>query len=483
MGDDRGDADPKGIGQEAGAENASPSTPAAAASGLSPLSEADRKRLQQNFQRGEQNFNRNIDYAIEMFILCVLGDPGNVIYLQALLGALRKKHSGKSRGLAGVLAAGGRAKVRKLAAAGKHQDAIKAGIDIIKSNPGDHNCLLALAEVAGKLGADDAQGAYLKAALDTVPKDVEVNRQCAKFAADHGNFDQAIACWVRVKDIKGVGEEAEREISRLQVDKTIGAGRSTGGRAGAKPSATTPSGEPPADPIAVLRKTIHDDPTQVDARLELADLLEKQQNFDEAHKAMADALAASGNDVKVQELIEDRQIRWAKQRVHVAEKRFADDASDAHKQTLEQLKLAAVKQEIDIYAARAARYPENISWRYELATRLKAVGRFADAIRHFQEVLKDPRRKGLVALELGECFQRIKQYQLAMQNYEAAVDALSDREAEQKKRALYRAGVLATGLEDYDTAQKHLTTLAGIDFGYQDVAGRLDKLASMRDST
>jgi tetratricopeptide (TPR) repeat protein len=194
-------------------------------------------------------------------------------------------------------------------------------------------------------------------------------------------------------------------------------------------------------------------------------------------------LSASGNDVKVQELIEDRQIRWAKQRVHVAEKRFSDDASDAHKQTLEQLKLAAVKQEIDIYAARAARYPENISWRYELATRLKAVGRFADAIRHFQEVLKDPRRKGLVALELGECFQRIKQYQLAMQNYEAAVEALSDREAEQKKRALYRAGVLATGLEDYDTAQKHLTALAGIDFGYQDVAARLDKLASMRDST
>lgn len=485
MGEDRGETDPNDAGQAAGAGNASLAAEASAGSGLSPLSEPERQRLQQNFQRGEQNFNRNIDYAIEMFILCVVGDPSNVIYLQSLLGALKKKHSGKSRGgLAGVFSAGGRAKVRKLTATGKPLDAIKAGIDILKGNPSDHNCLLAMAEAAAQLGAEEAQGAYLKAALDAVPKDVEVNRQCAKFAADHGNFDQAIACWVRVKDIKGVADEAEREISRLQVDKTIGTGRLAGGagpakKASAEPAAATAT----ADPISVLRKKIQEDPTQVEPRLELADLLEKQQKLDEAEKTLADALAASGNDVKVQEHIEDRQMRWAKQRVHVAEKRFAEDASDTNKKTLDQLKLAAAKREVDVYAARAERYPENVSWRYELAMRLKAVGRFSDAIRHFQEVLKDPRRKGLVALEVGECFQRIKQYQLALQNYETAVETLTDREAEHRKRALYRAGVLATGLEDYDTAKKHLSALAGVDFGYRDVAARLDKLSSIGDST
>jgi hypothetical protein len=59
---------------------------------------------------------------------------------------------------------------------------------------------------------------------------------------------------------------------------------------------------------------------------------------------------------------------------------------------------------------------------------------------------------------------------------------LSDREAEQRKRAFYRAGVLATGLEDFETAKKHLSALAGIDFGYRDVAARLDKLASIGDT-
>ena len=87
----------------------------------------------------------------------------------------------------------------------------------------------------------------------------------------------------------------------------------------------------------------------------------------------------------------------------------------------------------------------------------------------------------MVSLELGECFQKIKQYQLAMQNYQTAVETLTDREMELRKRALYRAGVLASGLDDVDSARKYLSMLAGLDFGYRDVAQRLDKLGSAKD--
>ena len=42
--------------------------------------------------------------------------------------------------------------------------------------------------------------------------------------------------------------------------------------------------------------------------------------------------------------------------------------------------------------------------------------------------------------------------------------------------------MLAAELDDRDRAEKHLTQLAAIDFGYRDVADRLDKLAAIRDS-
>jgi tetratricopeptide (TPR) repeat protein len=217
--------------------------------------------------------------------------------------------------------------------------------------------------------------------------------------------------------------------------------------------------------------------------LELADLLERDVSMDEAEQVLAAALAASGNDLKIREHVEDRHLRWGRHKVLMAEKRLeGGDSADA-RATVERLKTAQAKREIDIYAARAARYPENVIWKYELAMRLKAAGNYAEAIRHFQEVLQDPRRKGAVSLELGECFQKIKQYELAMRNYEAAVELLTEREAELRKRALYRAGVLASGLGDPDAARKHLSALAGLDFGYRDVAARLDKLGTVTDNS
>jgi tetratricopeptide (TPR) repeat protein len=88
----------------------------------------------------------------------------------------------------------------------------------------------------------------------------------------------------------------------------------------------------------------------------------------------------------------------------------------------------------------------------------------------------------LVQLHLGESFQYIKQFKLALASYEASIQAADDADSETKKLALYRAGVLAADLNDRERAEKHLTQLAAIDFGYRDVADRLDKLAALRDS-
>ena len=182
------------------------------------------------------------------------------------------------------------------------------------------------------------------------------------------------------------------------------------------------------------------------------------------------------NIVKIFEHLEDRQIRWAKRRVMLAEKQLQTTDSEDNKETVVRLRTALLKQEIDIFAARAERYPDNVSWKYELAMRLKTTGSPAEAIKFFQQVQIDSRRRGAVALELGECFQKIKQYPLAMRNYQTAVESLGDREVELRKRALYRAGVLAAALKDKDGALKFLSNLAEIDFGYRDVAERLKKL-------
>ncbi len=462
-----------------------------ASAGAATLTPVERSRLLQCFTRGTQNAPTNLDYAIEMFAVCVAGDPSNAVYLQGLLGVLKRKHAGKKGlGLSNLWSAGSRVGLKKLAATAQWRDIVKQGVEIIKSNPGDHACLLAMAEACGNLMYGDAQGVYLRAALDASPADAEVNRQCARFAANQGHFDQAIECWRRISNQKGLREEADREIARLSVEKTIVAGQGMVGRptagagaAGKKPEAGGPTASAPTDRVAELTAQIRATPTAIDAYLELADLLERDATVEQAEKVLAQALAASGNDLKVQEHIEDRTLRWSRHKVLLAEKRLADGDTPEARALVERLKGAQIKQEIDVYAARCARYPENVIWKYELAMRLKAAGNHTEAIKHFQQVVQDPRRKGAVSLELGECFQKIKQYQLAMRSYQAAVEALTDREPELRKRALYRAGVLATGLEDPDSARKYLSALAAIDFNYRDVAQRLDKLGAAKDNS
>jgi tetratricopeptide (TPR) repeat protein len=434
----------------------------------------------QCFRTGTQAAG-NAQYAIDMFSACVNGDPGNAVFLQAFLAALRRKFGAKKSGtFTSLLSAGGRTGMKRAASNAQWRDVIKQGVEILKSNPADHACLLAMAEACGNLMFVDCQAVYLRAALDAAPADAEVNRQCGRFAASQGNFDQAIECWRRIARIKGLAEEADREIAQLSVDKTITAGKGLVGRAGNQAAAAEPTKA--GDRRAELTQSLRDNPADVEGTLELADLFEQDGRIDEAEKLLARALSASGNELKVREHVEDRQLRWAKSKVMIAEQRLATSDTPEHRETVDKLKRAQLRQELEVFGARCSRYPENLTWKYELALRLKAAGKFPEAIRHFQEALKDVRRKGAISLELGECFQSIKQYPLAMQNYEAAVEVLTDRELDLRKRALYRAGVLAAGLKDLDAAQKHLSAVAGLDYGYRDVAERLDKLRSAKDN-
>jgi Tfp pilus assembly protein PilF len=111
-------------------------------------------------------------------------------------------------------------------------------------------------------------------------------------------------------------------------------------------------------------------------------------------------------------------------------------------------------------------------------------GKYREAITAFQEARGDPKRKAAVHTELGKCFEQIKQFKLAIDNYQVSLEHMGDRDKELRKRALYRIGVLAMDKlapPDLDRAEKYLTELAGYDFGYKDVSERLDKIAKMRD--
>jgi tetratricopeptide (TPR) repeat protein len=475
---------------------------------------ATRQRLQSVFEHARRSAEKKEhDYAHDLFTQCFVDDGANLIYLQHLLANLSQKFGNSKKGstLASIKITRPRMSLSKAADKRQWRDAFAAAADALKLNPWDIGTLLALAEVYEAVKADECQWFVLRWALDAAPKDVNVNRSAGRLLGGMGQFDQAIACWRRVLAVKPIDEEASKAVSQLGVEQTIRKGgyqqellhgaladaskleASVRGNAaegdaeislpaGGK-ATTQPATQDSASRERELRARLDAAPADLPTYLELAGLYSSQERFREAQQILSRALDASGGgDLAIRERLEDAQLQHAQQQVHIAKRRAEVEKSDEAKELARRMAARANQAELEVYSARSAREPANLRLKYEMGLRFKRAGKFREAIQALQAASDDPRLKAQIQIQLGESFQHIRQFRLALSSYEAAIAATDSMQLDTRKLALYRAGVLSLEMEELEKAEKLLTELAAVDFGYRDVADRLDKLAQMRDS-
>ncbi|MEM9187387.1 MAG: hypothetical protein AAGB00_12910 [Planctomycetota bacterium] len=488
------------------------------------LPAAVQQRLHQVFLHAGKSFEKgDHDYAHDLYTQCVSEDPSALAYAQHFRANLTKRAGAgrKASAFGGLLSKSGRGAVEKPAAKGAWQDAFAAGCQALQKNPGDIGVLQAMAAAAGELGHADCQLYYLRWALDINGADVETNRMAGFALAGVGEFDQAIACWRRVLQNKPNDEEASKQVSRLSVEKTIHVGgykadvqAEDGGAAAistarvADLAATESDGAPrlptpegaesaPTEDFEQAEKrllaAIDAQPTVLGNYPELAEhypnaarLKDADRLLQQAHAAaeQVSPVAAAG----VQEKLEDVRLRRVRQQVEVARSRVASNDNEETRKLLTKVVEQASRAELAVYAARADRSPGDSRLHFEIGIRHKRLGEYREAIKAFQAARGDSSRLAETQIFLGECFQHIEQYKLAMSSYEAAIEQTETTVAgaakeDVRKLCLYRAGVLAMGMRDYDRAEQRLTELAALDFSYRDVAGRLDKVAAMRKDT
>ena len=447
-----------------------------------PLTAAEKMRNQQTFDTGEKSAKRREwDYAIQMYGQSVVGDPNNLDYAKAFIETVQKKYNNNKKG-SRVAAFTGIMPKAALAKGLKKQDypsAVKAGVELLKLNPWEIPTLMQMATAVAGLGCYDGQLFYLRQARDNAadPGDVEILRACAEALAFLGQFDQAIACWERVKKHHPENNEAQSAIASLHTDKInyVGSGKEDAKAAAKKAGAGAREEE--------LRERNNLDPTDVGAANELSDLLCREERYTDAEAVLQKTLAATA-DIKVRETLEDVLRRGSQHRLSVAERKYQAEPTEENKEEVRRLRKELIRVELEVFRSRSERYPGNTNWKYEFALRLKLAGNYTEAIRAFQEARSDPKRKAVVYIELGDCFVKIKQFKLALKNYVDSLDNMTDRDIEPRKRALYSGGVVAMDyLDDLDSAERLMSELAGMDFSYKDVGDRLEKIHQRRDGT
>ena len=465
-----------------GSDEIPPETPSG---GLEPIPPGKRKRLQQMFEHANRMMAQdNFDYASELLSQCVTTDPANFAYLQAFLANLKKKYGNNKKGnnMAFMKKATlGRA-VSKAAGQKDWLGVIKSGVEALRINPWEIPILRQMAEAVKELGCDEVELVYLKTALEANSKDFDVNWRCAQALKERKQYDQAIACLHRCEQIRAGDEAVQRAIASLAVEKTLD---TFPAEANKKKKAHAPGAAPVEEEsqIEKLEKDIARHPDDLPRYIELSDLYLQDEVYDKAEEVLTKALELSKGDADIRERLEEAQVRRMRSQLLLLKKQGEENGGPKVEAEFKELKLKLAAKELEVYQARVERYPTNFGFKYDLAIRFQMLGRYNEAIGEFQQAQKDPRFKGRSLLALGQCFQHIKQYNLAMRHFEQANEEIPDRDVENKKLTLYRAGKLALFLKDLEVAERYLTTLAGLDFSYRDVADLLDKIAKLKDDS
>jgi tetratricopeptide (TPR) repeat protein len=475
-----------------------------------------RRRLKQCFEHATKLAEQDkydYDYANKLLTDCVANDPGNLEYVEAFLHNLQRKYQNNKKG-SGYSGFGSRGAFKKALSQEDWREVLKQGAPLLAANPWDVPTLRGMAQACEALRFDDVELRYLKNALDANSRDIEVNKHCARTLAGVGDYDQAIACWHRVEEIKKSDPDASKMISELTLEKQrmrsgipmpVGAKthrrppvERTGGiiQPAALPPAPSaaPAAEPDEEaaddpakkrdikltPRQLLERATSDFPTILDNYLKLADLLIVERKFVDAERTLARALQVSGGDPAVREQLEDVQMQGARYQLSREERKARKENTERAAEMVGEMREAVNRLELEIYGARAERHPHDLAVKFELALRLKRAQNYAEALKYFDQARELSPKKAEALLEGGECLQHLKSFERALKCYVRAAEAAAD-DPEGRKLALYRAGVLATGMKRFDDARQLLGRLAELDPQYKDVPSRLDKLKRIRD--
>lgn len=455
--------------------------------GREPMSPKKRKIYQQLFQKGSQLAAKGeYAYAIDCFKKCVLGDTANRMYAENLVSTLQKKYGENKLGTMTKMSLKTKhGNLTQLVSRGKWEDVLKTGISALEVYPYDAYTLSSMAKACENLEFEDTELYFYDAALKTNLKDPDLNIQYADAldrSSEDGDYsdrvqklEQAVRCYQRVKAARPTDPKVSKRYNDIQVrHATVKSKYEDAERA---KEVQIQKKEDRVSPEDRLKKAIKKDPTNMSNYLELAELLQGSGKYQEAEQWLEQAAEKAADDDAIQDQLMNVKLRIRREAVDQAKADARDQKTEAAKEKYDQARKELLAFELEHYQKQVERYPNNVDFQFAYAERLEQVGKIKEAITAFQKARGDQSNQGPILMGLGRCFQRIKQYQLALDHYRKAVESTPSTKEDELKDALYRTGKLALGLKNKEVANEYLNRLASMDFGYKDVADLLMKVS------
>jgi len=438
---------------------------------------------------------KNFDYAIEMLIQTLTIEPNFTKARQYLRATQMKKN--ESAGRFGRLLTGTKlqpllAKAR-MAVQKNPAEAMTLAEQALTEDPKNGQALSLLAEAAEVAQLPETVVQTLETYIQLNPKDVKTLRWLARAYGLTGQHAEARQIFERLIQINPNDFEAQRGIKDSTATGAMAGGgweeQDTSFRDKLKDKDESVALEQQSrmvraeDMVENLIKekleALTKDPESPVIQRELGKLYAQKDNYDESLRYLEALFAKEGgSDPSLEREISDTKVKRLEWQINSKKKQLETNPTNAAalqneitalEAEFEQLKLSSAERLVE-------RYPNDLLYRYELGVLYMKVGNVEGAIEQFQKSRSQPQRRVPSLNYLGQCFQQMGLYDLAVDQFNEAINELPTMDS-LKKEMIYNLGSAYEAMGDQDKATAEFKKIFLIDIGYRDVREKITRKA------
>ena len=230
--------------------------------------------------------------------------------------------------------------------------------------------------------------------------------------------------------------------------------------------------------IAELSAAVQEDPSSIDKSRKVAALYEQKEDFDNALEWYRYVLGlTAGADPTIARKISDIQLRQIndayKAREEFLEASPDDPEAPRYRQEMEELAKQRAEFVLGDARERVERNPTDLIAHFELATALMDSGHHQEAIGHLQRARSNPSIRLKAMSKLGQCYVSRNMNDLAAKTFEDAISELTAMDSV-KKDLLYNLGTIYETMGHKEKALEAFKQIYEVDYGYRDVASKVE---------
>jgi tetratricopeptide (TPR) repeat protein len=216
------------------------------------------------------------------------------------------------------------------------------------------------------------------------------------------------------------------------------------------------------------------DPNHLATVKDLANIYEQLEDWHNSHSFYNWAHSLSNGDVALATkaaAMKDKALETDLKNLEAAV--AADPDNEELKAALDARKADRIAEQVREAQTRVDQNPTDPQLRFELGTALYKSGEFSAAIPHLQQATRNPHIRTKVLLTLARAFRAKGMFDLAIKTLS---DALADLVAmdNTKKEVLYEKGLIHEEVNDKPAALDCFKQIYEVDYGYRDVANRVE---------